>query len=140
MIATTIRPGLLVLATLLLLIFFFMELALSSLAEARPYPRHDHVGLSEDKRQYPYTRKDDYEDYFPRRAYRRDHYLEYIHPSLSTLDKTPEGSISLERVTTTRSHYTDNLAPEKDKKYGKNYYDQRANKGHDVIDGGKGYY
>lgn len=100
-----LRPGPLALALLVLVLAFTAEIVLATLAEAGPYPRHDHYGISEDQRQYPHRRKDDYEDYRKRRQFRRDQYQDYVKPTLSEMDPTPEGSISLERVETMRSQY-----------------------------------
>ncbi len=126
-----IRNATVVLTVLLLTAFA----ATTALAE--PYPRHDHHGLSENKRQNPHYRTDTYGDYS---HYRTDQYKNTHRPNLSTLEHSPEGKVSFERVKTKRSTYKDRSETEVNARFGQGYYDKRDNKGVDVLEGGKGYY
>ncbi|MGE4504999.1 MAG: hypothetical protein AB7D51_06595 [Desulfovibrionaceae bacterium] len=89
-------------------------------AQAKPYPRDDHWGLSENQRQRPHHRKDDYA--YDEPAYRTDQYLDHQRPRLSDLPKNPEPSVSFERVSTQRYKMSYDLGKYDD--LGRTWYDE----------------
>lgn len=105
-----------------------------------PYPRHDHLDLSEDRRQRPHFRTDEYWNW---KQLRDDKYENDLHPTLSEIKPDKHdvpNSLSLERVKTYRSQLIDRSQTDVNSRFGQGYFDRRDDGRVDVLDGGKRLY